>query len=1749
MKDHPYDRMLASRLFSHREQSRGCANEGGLLSKGHASQMDKESSDNSLVPKQEPGHEAVYPHNLQSHNALHEKTDLSQSIKEEKCERPEDDSGDCLGEKRLVDKKPDLKTMAQKVQAALRNPERGGGCAFAASWNKQRPRAQSDGCYNTGQSEHELPSHLQRSLSDSYQNHRIHDKQANANLLSSPVMQKMADHALIAKSHPEGFNNQRGRHGRYMPMDVDMALSAKTDHTQGAGFHNMKHPMLGRQNFPPDMGVPDGSGPVDINLQLPGLPTMESWAEMQKVGRKKPMLKRNKRKLNHILDRTSPCPNVDVRHIQQEQKPGQLSSVPSFFENPSTFLAHQSALVANSLGKTEIQTEGLGEQTGSIHSQMSPSPSISSMSTKSATPTGKLTPLSSPGRPCSQTSPACSSTSSTPKNMASSLPYQVGSSKPGSLHHSPRQLQQLDLQKQLNLVAGGSSSFQRMMDPVAATLAAGKEKVQKEEGHSSPQITSLNLHTVLNPRSSTSFPASSLLSAAARAQGGKHQASPAERAKSPPEHSPQQQAPGQHPHFREFGLSSQSQETMQHSIAAEPEPPYHVQQPHHNQPPNHHHHHQHQHHQPHHHHHPHQHQQHQQHQQHSQQQMAMMNNVPGSVPMSFMVGVQNNTPAMYGQVSPGGPTAGSNPPGPVMMPASGQPAHANMPPMNPGYMNMNQGLHHSRQVQSMREAHQRHLKEQTPIEKVQDMISGLEAAQNAIVAAHAAATAQEAMGKHPDGTWPAKRRKSSTSSDGSVLSRQSTSRCSNGGAATDMSITPGIEKGLPENYRGGGLPVHPQAGEGMMPGGMYGNMPLSQSVDGTMDPNGPAAGAVINPNALAGTPQGLNNTGIPMVNMNIAGAMPSINVNQMTAGTSAVSPIIPAVPLSQLNNPQLMHILGGTNSLQNSMLVSNPVNMESVQGSTQSPEKGEQPQKVRTNPVEAAVEGVLKEQLEKAKGITEGLPQQHIEQDQNPKTQPNPNNADNVRTSPNSSGSPDKQNQESGPQHTQALKSERESSANNMTKANLAKYTGSNALQIQTDHSSTSALPTGIQVSPRAAWTSPDSRVKRKRERSRKSSTPTIANMLQAAQNPQAQNPVVMLPSMQTPLLQVVNPALSQIIGQMPEGAMNQQQQQLMYLSLAMQNPHLNAQMLQGQDLSALSMAAASQGQLNFPQGQTGLNLTQGQQLSPIQGQADMNLLQNQLSMLQALNMMPSLTAGVNPALLQSLQAMQNAGLVGLQNMATLQPQMQQQMLRQFAPLLVQNQQLLQQLMQQGVANPGSDLMAQMLAEQRQQQQTPEEEESQQVGVEKSQSETSVEPDEGFNMSRNGTGDSKAAGGQSDCGETLRLSASTPSTRSESEDSAKKVSPDAGRPASRLPPIPTISPSHRQMNTSSSDLEDKPSSPADTPIPNPANLTEAVTAVVQSQDVFGDDEDDDGPHIEPPVRKYTVKKPRNHIRRISNCKATNRNMVLDPPLSPPEKSPVVRTLQFEASAQQNTDSNGEDVNMLPEEPSEAEEIPDQHVSMNSIGTNTDEDGCLENTAEDLDANCQSEDGVLIGTNMASTATMTDEEQLNELDQMTDDDDMDMNVGNESDHISDMASNAEEPVSEYNPGEEDTCPSEVGLEQTDENTDEENTIEDTDDRGPFDYTEDDSLVDQEGEAEPQDEESNLPDDDADDRSSQVTETDTVENHMLQDGMSDGGSEVPDEELPTDKASLPEAMEQLSQDDGEDRDIDNNELEGK
>ena len=1614
-----------------------------------------------------------------------------------------------------LNRKEELKQMAQKFQerfaAMLRKPDRRIGCTISSLSTQQGSdfTGQKGSNMQTDQEmqimmnqqhHHQHQQQQQNFPVEMYQSQQFPHQQVGGSMLTSPIMQRLSNthNMTLALQGDEPPNQQMGymlpghagTRGQPSPgndyVNTNVVMTGLPhQHQPGKAqqmYHGMQGALIGRhpnmqaammnQQFSPGAGPMHSPGAVpgmmqapDINLQIPGLPTMDSWAEMQKLNRKKTTTKKGKRKYNHILDRSSPCPNVDVRHIQQDVKSGGGGGMPSFPENATSYLAHQSALVASSIGKTghvEGCTQSADDNSSIVGSgsrlQVSPALSASSLSTKSSTPTGKSTPISSPSHSSSQTSPASSSSRSTPKNSFVTTPSSGGTltnattttSMPSPLQNtsvnqqktvgsgytsptppgdkglqahcsgqSPRTVQQIELQKQLNVVTGGHpslSSRMNMVDPITLALSAslspnsgtprlpasgtsGAQSLRETQspGGERPQITSLNLHTVLNPRGTPNFPASTLLSAAARAQGSCQHSTVTMQSSPDPSSSSTSSANQSGAQFAGFAIpSSGHTRVMAESQNQRSIPP-----------------------------------------------AAVMNNLPVAMQMSMMGGGNSNAAQMllHQMTAGAGINVNVSPGAVVVPPAEAQAFTANMTQQ---FMNMAAGG----QVQQQRIRSQ-HRKEQTPIQMVQNMISGLEATQNAIAAAHAAANAPASNGTRSDGTWSSKRRKSS-SSESSTSARQSVSRGSEVGSAVDSA--PGLDKGTPDSLHNAAI-VNSHPGDIMMThSSLYGNMALTHSVDGTMDPNGPASGAVFNANAVPGSATSLNGAILPMVNMNVTSTVPPLSIAAATTGTNRVTQMIPAVTLSQLAAPNMMQVLnalGGTTTLQNPVLISNNLNIDSLQRVLQMQEvaglANPAGQKLNINTLQLT--DILKQQnlLVQQQGLSaqqqldnpSGLQDEAIIRcgEEPHVTCQLGSEVTHLVPHNQQSGTPDYNQEQRLAETTEGsidCKDESKDTFSNpgdnypsdvgdhacqQDDSSSAMVSPQQHLHVNTEHSvMVSSGQQGLlssQTSPRTTRGTREPKLKRKRERSRKSSTPTIANMLQAAQmSPQASNaPVVMVPSMQAPLLQVVNPAVNHFTA--GHEALNAQQ--MMYFPLAAAQ-NLNTQVFpQNQGVGFT---------VSTPQGE--ISCVQGTQVSPGQDQSAMNFAQNQLNVLQTMNLLPPVgnIASLNPALLQMLQSVpstQNLG--GVTNLTGLQPQIQQQLLRQMAPLSVQSQNLLQLLQQNVTTLPEAGTEVSSVEEQVQTQLPPQERSLSEPTERDSFSVVPSENSRDSSLSASGSETLKSTGdaltpqstereGNVDAIYKAVVSAATCGVKVVITD--EECSASVSTTSSRSPPGSIMSsvassstrssPYHskRSSSSSSSIIDTNPDSPGDciglTPsIPNPANLTEAVTAVVRSQDVFG--EEDDTPRIGPPLRKYTVRRTRNprrlnlSPRHLSKHALTDINNSPTSPIVaanfssarlPATKSPVARTLTFETPPKSPVaTSSTQESPTLSDAP---DSIPNVNcVSMNSIGTNTDDDGLRDASLEQEEEQDVDQEEEAIGTKMASTATMTDDEHLTEGD--------------------------------------------------------------------------------------------------------------------------------------------------------------------
>ena len=130
--------------------------------------------------------------------------------------------------------------------------------------------------------------------------------------------------------------------------------------------------------FPPNMqpamnnaafGSQSAAMLVKSEKLAPPFPPMDAmWQESRQTAptKKRTRKKKERRKYNSILDRASPCPNIDVRHISRDSRtsssttpPAPITTVASFLENPAAFLAQQTAIVNSSMPqKTSPNADG-----------------------------------------------------------------------------------------------------------------------------------------------------------------------------------------------------------------------------------------------------------------------------------------------------------------------------------------------------------------------------------------------------------------------------------------------------------------------------------------------------------------------------------------------------------------------------------------------------------------------------------------------------------------------------------------------------------------------------------------------------------------------------------------------------------------------------------------------------------------------------------------------------------------------------------------------------------------------------------------------------------------------------------------------------------------------------------------------------------------------------------------------------------------------------------------------------------------------------------------------------------------------------------------------------------------------------------------------------------------------------------------------------------------------------------------------
>ena len=430
-------------------------------------------------------------------------------------------------------------------------------------------------------------------------------------------------------------------------------------------------------------------------------------------------------------------------------------------------------------------------------------------------------------------------------------------------------------------------------------------------------------------------------------------------------------------------------------------------------------------------------------------------------------------------------------------------------------------------------------KEQTPIQMVQNMISGLEATQSALDAV---------VAMKPEGGNPRSRRSNSDSKSSSRPSSVSRASFSSDGGSSqcdskfDSSGTLSAEHGVP--YADGRYAEELQQG-------------MVDSTHTGEDGSGlPMMAATNDINQLV-QQGGLLGGGLPIITMNTP--MPPMSVSGATAVTNSLTQVIPAAGIQQqlLAQQPVMQLVNtfGMAAIQNPLLIQNQLNLVNADGMMPA-----------LNPLEQQMAAAAAAQYSGNQMLTPGG---HVH---------------NVMTQGAHSII-----HNSMPQVEEMYPADQSDS---MSNASSTSTPVSN--RVSTPQNNSYQQPQSVPKLQMMVH-GDQKPAKRRRERNRKSSTPTIASMLQAQSA--AANQVVMVPSMQGQLVQVVNPLTNQVhVGPADKAGT----QPLVYFPLGAQN--LNQQLL-----------SQGQGMIPTPQGQVNLN--------------------------QALNILPG--GNLNPAILQNLNFQQ----------------------------------------------------------------------------------------------------------------------------------------------------------------------------------------------------------------------------------------------------------------------------------------------------------------------------------------------------------------------------------------------------------------------------------------------------------------------------------------------------------------------------
>lgn len=153
-----------------------------------------------------------------------------------------------------------------------------------------------------------------------------------------------------------GFRPQVINQGQMMQQQIMM----NTNHQKMQWQNRTPAPMNQPNQQTNQMPVPNVYERVPPLHQQPGSPMM--WQEeVKKKKMKMSKMSKNRGFIMECQTTQSPCPNVDVRHIQNDNDrgvilnqlppPSQSNPGPSFMEDPSGYLAQQTALLNNTINR------------------------------------------------------------------------------------------------------------------------------------------------------------------------------------------------------------------------------------------------------------------------------------------------------------------------------------------------------------------------------------------------------------------------------------------------------------------------------------------------------------------------------------------------------------------------------------------------------------------------------------------------------------------------------------------------------------------------------------------------------------------------------------------------------------------------------------------------------------------------------------------------------------------------------------------------------------------------------------------------------------------------------------------------------------------------------------------------------------------------------------------------------------------------------------------------------------------------------------------------------------------------------------------------------------------------------------------------------------------------------------------------------------------------------------------------------